>query len=71
MKDFVYKNIYMSSFKSSENSQKKDSGLDRSVSDNQSSSVILNFSNYEYVLLFRASSYISSRKHLLVRNKHF
>ena len=32
----------MSSFKSSENIQKKDSGLDISVSDNQSSSVTLN-----------------------------
>ena len=32
----------MSSFKSSENIQKKESGPDRSVSDNQSSSVTLN-----------------------------
>ena len=32
----------MSSFKSSRNIQKKDCGLDRSVSDNQSSSVTLN-----------------------------
>ena len=32
----------MSSFKSSENIQKKDGGPDRSVSDNQSSSVTLN-----------------------------
>ena len=36
------KNIKMSSFKSSENIQKKEDGLDRSVSDNQSSSVTLN-----------------------------
>ena len=32
----------MSSFKSSENIQKKEGGSDRSVSDNQSSSVTLN-----------------------------
>ena len=32
----------MSSFKSSENIHKKESGTDRSVSDNQSSSVTLN-----------------------------
>ena len=32
----------MSSFKSSENSQKKEGGLDRSVLENQSSSVTLN-----------------------------
>ena len=36
------KNIKMSSFKSSENIQKKEDGPDRSVSDNQSSSVTLN-----------------------------
>ena len=36
------KNIKMSSFKSSENIQKKEGGPDRSVSDNQSSSVNLN-----------------------------
>ena len=36
------KNIKMSSFKSSENIQKKEDGPDRSVSDNQSSSVALN-----------------------------
>ena len=35
------KNIKMSSFKGSENIQKKDGGPDRSVSDNQSSSVTL------------------------------
>ena len=35
-------NINMSSFKSSENIQKKERGPDRSVSDNQSSSVTLN-----------------------------
>ena len=36
------KNIKMSSFKSSENIQKKAGGPDRSVSDNQSSSGTLN-----------------------------
>ena len=36
------KNIKISSFKSSENIQKKEGGPDRSVSDNQSSSVTLN-----------------------------
>ena len=36
------KNIKMSSFKSSESIQKKEGGPDRSVSDNQSSSVTLN-----------------------------
>ena len=36
------KNIRMSSFKSSKNIQKKEGGPDRSVSDNQSSSVTLN-----------------------------
>ena len=36
------KNIKMSSFKSSENIQKKEGGPYRSVSDNQSSSVTLN-----------------------------
>ena len=36
------KNIKMSSFKSSENIQKKEGGPDRSVSDNQSPSVTLN-----------------------------
>ena len=36
------KNIKMSSFKSSENIQKKEGGPDRSVSDNQSSSATLN-----------------------------
>ena len=35
------KNIKMNSFKSSENIQKKEDGPDRSVSDNQSSSVTL------------------------------
>ena len=38
----MHKNINMSSFKSSENIQKKECGPDRSVSDNQSSSVTLN-----------------------------
>ena len=36
------KNIKMSSFKSNENIQNKEGGPDRSVSDNQSSSVTLN-----------------------------
>ena len=36
------KNIKMSSYKSSENIQKKEGGPDRSISDNQSSSVTLN-----------------------------
>ena len=36
------KNIKLSSFKSSENIQKTEGGPDRSVSDNQSSSVTLN-----------------------------
>ena len=36
------RNIKMSSFKSSENIQKKEGGPDRSVSDNQFSSVTLN-----------------------------
>ena len=43
----------MSSFKSSENIQKKEDGLDRSVSDNQSSSVTLN----ELVMEARKSYY--------------
>ena len=38
----------MSSFKSSENIQKKEGGPDRSVSDNQSSSVTLNESQKRY-----------------------
>ena len=42
MYTLVNKNIKMSSFKSSENIQKKEGGPDRSVSDNQSSSVTLN-----------------------------
>ena len=37
------KNIKMSSFKCSENIQKKEGGPYRSVSDNQSSSVTLNY----------------------------
>ena len=36
------KNVKINSFKSSENIQKKEGGPDRSVSDNQSSSVTLN-----------------------------
>ena len=51
------KNIKMSSFKNSENIQKKQGGPDRSVSDNQSSSVTMNetamkakltYSNFEF-----------------------
>ena len=42
MDDTPNKNIQMSSFKSSENIQKTKGGPDRSVSDNQSSSVTLN-----------------------------
>ena len=38
----TYKNIKMSSFKSSKNIKKKEGGPDRSVSDNQSSSATLN-----------------------------
>ena len=38
---FIDKNMQMSSFKSSENIKKKEGGPDRSVSDNQSSSVTL------------------------------
>ena len=50
------KNIKMSSFKSSENIQKKEGGPDRSVSDNQSSSVILN----ELAMNARKNTVISS-----------
>ena len=46
----------MSSFKSSENIQKKQDGPDRSVSDNQSSSVTLN----ELAMKARKISVISS-----------
>ena len=42
IKSWTNKNIKISSFKSSENIQKKEGGPDRSVSDNQSSSVTLN-----------------------------
>ena len=46
------KNIKTSSFKSSENIQKKEGGPDRYVSDNQSSSVTLNelaiYCNFEF-----------------------
>ena len=38
---YINKNIKMSSFKSSKNIEKKKGGPDRSVSDNQSSSVTL------------------------------
>ena len=50
------KNINMSSFKSSENIQKKEGGPDRSVSDNQSSSVTLN----ELAMKARKNTVISS-----------
>ena len=50
------KNIKMSSFKSSENIQKKEGGPDISVSDNQSSSVTLN----ELALKARKYTAISS-----------
>ena len=50
------KNIKMSSFKSSEIIQKKEGGPDRSVSDNQSSSVTLN----ELAMKARKNTVISS-----------
>ena len=52
------KNIKMSSFKSSENIQKKEGGPDRSVSDNLSSSVTLNelAMKARKILLFRVSA---------------
>ena len=50
------RNIKMSSFKSSENIQKKEGGPDRSVSDNQSSSVTLN----ELAMTARKDTVISS-----------
>ena len=48
----------MSSFKSSENIQKKEGGPDRSVSDNQSSSVTLN----ELAMAARKSFQASAEK---------
>ena len=50
------KNIKMSSFKSSENIQKKEGGSDRSVSDNHSSSVTLD----ELAMEARKDAVISS-----------
>ena len=50
------KNIKMNSFKSSENIQKKEGGPDRSVSDNQSSSVSLS----ELAMKARKDTVISS-----------
>ena len=50
------KNIKMSSFKSSENFQRKEGGPDRSVSDNQSSSVTL----IELAMKARKNAVISS-----------
>ena len=52
----INKNIKMSSFKSSENIQKKEGGPDRSVSDNQSSSVSLS----ELAMKARKDTVISS-----------
>ena len=52
----INKNIKMSSIKSSENIQKKEGGPDRSVSDNQSSSVNLN----EVAMKARKHTVISS-----------
>ena len=51
-----YKDIKMSSFKSSENIQKKKGGPDRYISDNQSSSVTLN----ELAMKARKDTVISS-----------
>ena len=53
---YIQKNIKMSSLKSSENIQKKEGGPDRSVSDNQSSSVTLN----ELAMKARKNTVISS-----------
>ena len=53
------KNIKMSSFKSGENIQKKEGGPDRSVLDNQSSSVTLNeltIKARKNILLFQVSA---------------
>ena len=50
------KNIKISSFKSSENIQKKEGWPDRSVSDNQSSSVTLN----ELAMISMKNTVISS-----------
>ena len=52
----VNKNTKISSFKSSENIQKKEGGSDRSVSDNQSSSMNLN----ELAMKARKNTVISS-----------
>ena len=56
IKNIPNKNIKMSSFKSSENIQKKEGWSDRSVSDNQSSSVTLN----ELAMKARKNTVISS-----------
>ena len=58
------KNIKMSSFKSSENIQKKEGGPDRSVSDNQSSSVTLN----ELAMKARTNICLSLAPGMLARN---
>ena len=52
----INKNVKTSSFKSSENIQKKEGGPDSSVSDNQSSSVTLN----EQAIKVRKYTVISS-----------
>ena len=56
MQSVPYKNIKMGSLKSSENIHKKEGGPDRSVSDNQSSSVTLN----ELAMKARKDTVISS-----------
>ena len=53
---YINKNIKISSFKSSKNIQKKEGVPDRSVSDNQSSSVTLN----ELAMKARKDTVISS-----------
>ena len=55
-KSVINKNIKMSSLKGSENIQKKEGGPDRSVSENQSSSVTLN----ELAMKARKDTVISS-----------
>ena len=57
--DSINKTIKMSSFESSENIQKKEGWPDRSVSDNQSSSVILN----ELAMKAKKDTVISSFRH--------
>ena len=52
--------IKMSFFKSSENIQKKEGGPDRSVSDNQSSSVIIEC----FLISQYTSAYLKKRKYI-------